>query len=258
MRSSRRQSTVRSPPPSTRISDCGLTPPATLISRASTPARVEGLLVQSRRVVVAQLAHVAGAQSPGLAGNHRGCRLPSRHHAGRAVLHLRAARRVIGQGNQRVRGVQSHAHQVDLRQLRHADIVIGSGEKPALRLRYQRPKCCRLKTVFSWFWTRPVAKPDILAPVSPSAARQRALIAAGVSLETLARRFGTPLYVYSADQIAERLRLFQQRARGPRSPGLLRGQGQLRAGHSQAARRARRRFRHRLRRRAGARARRRA
>ncbi len=31
-----------------------------------------------------------------------------------------------------------------------------------------------------------------------------------VSLETLARRFGTPLYVYSADQIAERLALFQE------------------------------------------------
>jgi diaminopimelate decarboxylase len=31
-----------------------------------------------------------------------------------------------------------------------------------------------------------------------------------VSLEALARRFGTPLYVYSADQIVERLGLFQQ------------------------------------------------
>jgi diaminopimelate decarboxylase len=31
-----------------------------------------------------------------------------------------------------------------------------------------------------------------------------------VSLESLARRYGTPLYVYSADQIAERLALFQQ------------------------------------------------
>jgi diaminopimelate decarboxylase len=31
-----------------------------------------------------------------------------------------------------------------------------------------------------------------------------------VSLESLARRFGTPLYVYSADQIAERLSLFQR------------------------------------------------
>ena len=35
-----------------------------------------------------------------------------------------------------------------------------------------------------------------------------------VSLETLARRFGTPLYVYSADQIAERLRMFQQALQG--------------------------------------------
>jgi len=31
-----------------------------------------------------------------------------------------------------------------------------------------------------------------------------------VSLETLAKRYGTPLYVYSADQIVERLGLFQQ------------------------------------------------
>ena len=35
-----------------------------------------------------------------------------------------------------------------------------------------------------------------------------------ISLETLARRFGTPLYVYSADQIAERLRLFQHAFEG--------------------------------------------
>lgn len=34
------------------------------------------------------------------------------------------------------------------------------------------------------------------------------------SLETLARRYGTPLYVYSADQIAERLGLFQQALAG--------------------------------------------
>jgi len=35
-----------------------------------------------------------------------------------------------------------------------------------------------------------------------------------VSLEHLARKFGTPLYIYSADQIAERLRLFQQALAG--------------------------------------------
>jgi diaminopimelate decarboxylase len=37
-----------------------------------------------------------------------------------------------------------------------------------------------------------------------------ALHCGGVSLESLAARFGTPLYVYSGDQIAERLAMFQQ------------------------------------------------
>jgi diaminopimelate decarboxylase len=36
----------------------------------------------------------------------------------------------------------------------------------------------------------------------------------GVSLETLAREFGTPLYVYSADQILERLKLFHEALAG--------------------------------------------
>ena len=35
-----------------------------------------------------------------------------------------------------------------------------------------------------------------------------------LSLQALAKRFGTPLYVYSADQIAERLGLFQQALAG--------------------------------------------
>ncbi|HXR40534.1 MAG TPA: diaminopimelate decarboxylase [Terracidiphilus sp.] len=35
-----------------------------------------------------------------------------------------------------------------------------------------------------------------------------------VSLEALAKRYGTPLYVYSADQIVERLGLFQQALKG--------------------------------------------
>jgi diaminopimelate decarboxylase len=41
-----------------------------------------------------------------------------------------------------------------------------------------------------------------------------ALSCGRVSLESLAKRFGTPLYVYSADQIAERLGLFQQALQG--------------------------------------------
>ena len=36
----------------------------------------------------------------------------------------------------------------------------------------------------------------------------------GVSLETLARRYGTPLYVYSADQMVERLGMFQEALSG--------------------------------------------
>lgn len=46
---------------------------------------------------------------------------------------------------------------------------------------------------------RPFVHPD---PKKP-------LFCDGISLEALARRFGTPLYVYSANQIAERLSLFQ-------------------------------------------------
>jgi diaminopimelate decarboxylase len=41
-----------------------------------------------------------------------------------------------------------------------------------------------------------------------------ALYCGKVSIEALVRRFGTPLYVYSADQIAERLSLFQHALKG--------------------------------------------
>ncbi len=41
-----------------------------------------------------------------------------------------------------------------------------------------------------------------------------ALYCGRVSLEALARRFGTPLYVYSADQITERLGMFQRSLKG--------------------------------------------
>src|SRR5208337_4738608 len=59
------------------------------------------------------------------------------------------------------------------------------------------------------FWTRSVAQSLFSRPFhhpQPGGA----LHCGSVSLETLARRFGTPLYVYSADQVAERLGLFQQ------------------------------------------------
>src|ERR1700760_2832057 len=41
-----------------------------------------------------------------------------------------------------------------------------------------------------------------------------ALSCGKVSIETLVRQFGTPLYVYSADQIVERLRMFQEALAG--------------------------------------------
>jgi diaminopimelate decarboxylase len=43
---------------------------------------------------------------------------------------------------------------------------------------------------------------------------ENALHCGKVSLEALVKRYGTPLYVYSADQIAERLGLFQQALEG--------------------------------------------
>jgi diaminopimelate decarboxylase len=45
-------------------------------------------------------------------------------------------------------------------------------------------------------------------------AKGSALYCGRVSLETLARKFGTPLYVYSGDQIAERLAMFQEALAG--------------------------------------------
>ena len=46
------------------------------------------------------------------------------------------------------------------------------------------------------------------------ATRESALYCGKVSLEALAKKFGTPLYVYSGDQIVERLGLFEQALKG--------------------------------------------
>jgi diaminopimelate decarboxylase len=61
----------------------------------------------------------------------------------------------------------------------------------------------------------------LLSPASNASSRPfvyprpgAALACGSVSLEALARQFGTPLYVYSADQIAERLRMFQDALAG--------------------------------------------
>ena len=57
----------------------------------------------------------------------------------------------------------------------------------------------------------------------------------GVSLETLARKYGTPLYVYSADQIVERLATVSARFCRARSSCLLCGEGEFVAGDSETA-----------------------
>jgi diaminopimelate decarboxylase len=58
----------------------------------------------------------------------------------------------------------------------------------------------------------PILNPDLQNSFRPFHARGAAgaLHCDGVSLETLAKQYGTPLYVYSARQIAERLGVFQR------------------------------------------------
>jgi diaminopimelate decarboxylase len=73
-------------------------------------------------------------------------------------------------------------------------------------------ECCRLR-LFFWFWTRPVAQQTSSRPFQRPQP-DGDLHCGSVSLESLAKRFGTPLYVYSADQIAERLGMFQGALKG--------------------------------------------
>ena len=71
-------------------------------------------------------------------------------------------------------------------------------------------KCYRLKrTFFLWNLTLTLSSAPSPRPFHHPQPWS-ALHCGKVSLEALARRYGTPLYVYSADQIVERLSLFQQ------------------------------------------------
>lgn len=71
------------------------------------------------------------------------------------------------------------------------------------------PPCGTLKTVL--LSPEPALTTDSTSPARPfhHPSAKGALHCGKVSLEALARKFGTPLYVYSADQILERLALFQ-------------------------------------------------
>ena len=75
-----------------------------------------------------------------------------------------------------------------------------------------RTRCCRLKRTLQLRKTLLISNPSPRPFHHPKPAS--ALHCDRVSLEALARRFGTPLYVYSASQIVERLGLFQQALKG--------------------------------------------
>jgi diaminopimelate decarboxylase len=75
-------------------------------------------------------------------------------------------------------------------------------------------ECCRLKEA-NLYWKFTMTSSPISSPRPFQHPERGAALHCGkVSLEMLARKFGTPLYVYSADQIVERLGLFQQALQG--------------------------------------------
>jgi diaminopimelate decarboxylase len=61
-------------------------------------------------------------------------------------------------------------------------------------------------------YRKPLLNPDLTASSRPfrASGAKGTLLCDGVSLEALAKQYGTPLYVYSANQIQERLELFQR------------------------------------------------
>ena len=75
-------------------------------------------------------------------------------------------------------------------------------------------RCCRLKRTF-FHWNLILTASFDSSPRPFHHPRPGSALHCGkVSLDALATRYGTPLYVYSADQIVERLGLFQQGLKG--------------------------------------------
>ena len=71
------------------------------------------------RAVIADLADVAGAQAPLLAGSDRGCDLAAGQDIGRTKFDFGSQRGIVRQPYQRVGGVQSDADQVNLGRFIH-------------------------------------------------------------------------------------------------------------------------------------------
>ena len=115
-----------------------LAAPGTVTICASAPMRAECILVQAGRVVIAELADVAGAQAPGLAG-HNGCGyLSAGLRRPLAIVDLGAGLGKSLERNQSIRGVQADADNINeiiLGQLIHRIIVMGRRKRPsALRI----------------------------------------------------------------------------------------------------------------------------
>ena len=84
--------------------------------------------VERGGLVVAELADVARAEAPGLAGDDGAGGLAAGEDAGVVELDLGAAGGIGGEMNQRVRGVEAHTDKVNQRRLGHGGIVAGGGQ----------------------------------------------------------------------------------------------------------------------------------
>ena len=84
----------------------------------------EGLAMKGGGEIVAELADVAGLESPELAGDDSGGDLSAGENRGGGVLDLGAADGVFGEGNDGVGGVEAYAYEVDLGRGLHVFMVL--------------------------------------------------------------------------------------------------------------------------------------
>ncbi len=85
----------------------------------------KGFLMQARSIVVSELAHVAAAQTPGLAGHNGGGYLAAGLDGTTGILDLGTGLRESFERDEGVCGVEADADQVNLGQNHHSAIVTG-------------------------------------------------------------------------------------------------------------------------------------
>jgi len=87
----------------------------------------EGVAMKAGGVIVAQLADVAGAETPGLAGDDGGGYLAAGQDGRVSVFGFGAADRVAGERDEGISGVEAYADEIDFQGVRHFDIVRAQG-----------------------------------------------------------------------------------------------------------------------------------